>query len=113
MAIEWEHKVPEIAEKAGVPLDSAFYVERPPIEDCYEAISRDDALIASNRLGRWERTPCAGKFVQFIAGRRYNPRFMSSRGCLKISIAFNKMSVPLRSAKLTVWQAQTGNFAKL
>jgi hypothetical protein len=29
------------------------------------------------------------------------------------TIAFNKMSVPLRSAKLTVWQAQTGNFAKL
>jgi hypothetical protein len=29
------------------------------------------------------------------------------------SIAFNKMFVPFRSAKLTVWQLQTGDFAKL
>jgi hypothetical protein len=38
-----------------------------------------------------------------------NSHFLS---CTQV-IAFNKMSVPLRSAKLTVWQAQTGNFAKL
>jgi hypothetical protein len=39
-----------------VPLNSAFYVERPPIEtDCYEAIFRTDALIrvkAPRQMGK-------------------------------------------------------------
>ncbi|MEK8019171.1 MAG: AAA-like domain-containing protein [Candidatus Parabeggiatoa sp.] len=36
-----------------VPLDSPFYVERPPIEsDCYEAIIRPDALIRIKAPGQ-------------------------------------------------------------
>ena len=50
-------KVPCLEHPEGqVPLDSPFYMERPPIDsDCYEAVSRPDALIrikAPRQMGK-------------------------------------------------------------
>lgn len=49
-------EIPFELPEGQVPLNSPFYVERPPIEaDCYEAISREDALIrikAPRQMGK-------------------------------------------------------------
>lgn len=53
-----------------VPLDSAFYVERPPIEaDCYEAILQAGALIRVKAPRQMGKTSLLSRILHYAAGQ--------------------------------------------
>jgi hypothetical protein len=63
---------PEIPE-GQVPLDSAFYVERPPIEaDCYRAILQPGALIRIKAPRRMGKTSLMSRILQSATNNGYH-----------------------------------------
>ncbi|BAY89503.1 MULTISPECIES: AAA-like domain-containing protein [unclassified Tolypothrix] len=62
---------PEIPE-GQVPLDSAFYLERPPIEaDCYKAILQPGALIRIKAPRRMGKTSLMSRILESAANEGY------------------------------------------
>ncbi|AFZ24619.1 hypothetical protein Cylst_2400 [Cylindrospermum stagnale PCC 7417] len=62
---------PEIPE-GQVPLDSAFYLERPPIEtDCYKAILQPGALIRIKAPRRMGKTSLMSRIIQSATNDGY------------------------------------------
>ncbi len=68
---------PEIPE-GQVPLDSAFYVERPPIEaDCYKAILQPGALIRIKAPRRMGKTSLMSRILQSATNYGYGTIYLS------------------------------------
>ena len=68
---------PEIPE-GQVPLDSAFYLERPPIEtDCYKAILQPGALIRIKAPRRMGKTSLMSRILQSATKDGYRTVYLS------------------------------------
>lgn len=84
-------KVTEVAleEPEGqVPLDSIFYVERPPIEmDCYETILRPGALIRVKAPRQMGKTSLLSRILHYVSEQGYQKAAFSFQSadakCLK------------------------------
>ena len=71
-----------------VPLDSIFYVERPPIEmDCYETILRPGALIRVKAPRQMGKTSLLSRILHHVSARGYQTAAFSFQSadakCLK------------------------------
>ena len=71
-----------------VPLDSIFYIERPPIEmDCYETILRPGALIRVKAPRQMGKTSLLSRILHHVSARGYQTAAFSFQSadakCLK------------------------------